>query len=105
MFILPGERSVFTETELLTKISVIEGKTMYGYSMQALYGDNKNKEPSVLDFIKWNQWDAWMEREGMTKAECMKEFLNYAIPILKKWGHATEDPQKPIFEMRYNKCI
>ena len=53
----------------MTKINLSESRILYGLSMQAVYGDVNQEEPSKFDVIEWNKWDGWREYRGMSKKE------------------------------------
>ncbi len=54
----------------MTKIALSESRILYGLSMQAVYGDVNQEEPSKFDIIEWNNGTA-----GGNTEECQKRKL------------------------------
>jgi acyl-CoA-binding protein len=59
----------------MSPLSLADQLKLYGYTMQALYGDNKTKQPTIFELEKYILWGAWTDQKGMSKLTAKMLFL------------------------------
>jgi len=48
---------------------------LYSLYKQATMGDVAGKRPGALDFKGRAKWDAWKQREGLSREEAMRKYV------------------------------
>ncbi len=48
---------------------------LYSLYKQATMGDATGKRPGALDFKGRAKWDAWKQREGLSREEAMRQYV------------------------------
>lgn len=49
---------------------------LYSLYKQATMGDVTGKRPGGFDFKGRAKWDAWKQREGLSREEAMRQYVN-----------------------------
>lgn len=57
---------------------------LYAYFKQATEGDAAGKRPGAFDFVARAKYDAWKDREGMTRETAMKAYVKLVNHLKSK---------------------
>jgi len=49
---------------------------LYSLYKQATMGDATGKRPGAFDFKGRAKWDAWKQREGLSREEAMRQYID-----------------------------
>jgi diazepam-binding inhibitor (GABA receptor modulating acyl-CoA-binding protein) len=65
---------------------VNDSNKLYLYSnyKQALFGDNTNEKPSILNRVEMEKWKAWNSVVGISKEEAMKNYIKKVKELYKE---------------------
>jgi diazepam-binding inhibitor (GABA receptor modulator, acyl-CoA-binding protein) len=57
---------------------------LYGLYKQATLGDNRSEEPGMFDFVGRAKWEAWSERNGMTREAASQAYIALVNELFAK---------------------
>ena len=57
---------------------------LYSNYKQALFGDNTNEKPSILNRVEMEKWKAWNSVIGLSKEEAMINYIKKVKELYKK---------------------
>jgi diazepam-binding inhibitor (GABA receptor modulating acyl-CoA-binding protein) len=60
--------------------------TLYALFKQSTVGDCTGDRPGIFSPTDRAKYDAWKEREGMSKEDAMKEYIDLAKSMIEKYG-------------------
>lgn len=56
---------------------------LYSFYKQATAGDATGKRPGALDFKGRAKWDAWKQREGLSREEAMRWYVDLVEGLVR----------------------
>lgn len=59
---------------------------IYSLYKQATEGNNKTKEPNILNFKENAKWKAWKKQAGKSKEKAKREYINFIDTLLVKYN-------------------
>ena len=59
---------------------------LYGLYKQVTVGDINITKPSILSIKAKSKYNAWSKLKGKSKVDCIKEYVLFAIEVIKKYG-------------------
>lgn len=60
--------------------------TLYSLHKQASVGDVHGDKPGMFDFINAAKYNAWATKRGMSKEECMQQYVELVNKLLAENG-------------------
>ena len=57
----------------------------YSLYKQATVGDNRQRKPSMFDFVAMKKWDAWTKLKGLPKQEAMRRYIRLIEEAEADW--------------------
>jgi len=60
--------------------------SLYGYYKQATCGNNKNKQPSLINFKGREKWNSWEKNKDMSVHNCEVEYIKLVNTLIKNYG-------------------
>ncbi len=73
-------------TEYAKKIETMSNEDklyLYANYKQALIGNNDKEKPSMFNRVEMEKWKAWMNLNGKTKEESMKDYIKKVKTLYK----------------------
>ncbi|KAL9656835.1 hypothetical protein ABK040_004370 [Willaertia magna] len=71
---------------LKTQPSNEELLLLYSLYKQATVGDCNTSQPSMFNMKERAKWDAWKEKEGMSKEDAMEQYVQLVDELVNKLG-------------------
>jgi len=59
---------------------------LYSLFKQATVGDVNTEQPSMFSMKERAKWDAWKEKEGMSKEDAMEQYVALANELATKYN-------------------
>ena len=59
---------------------------LYSLYKQATQGDASGKRPGGFDFKGRAKWDAWKQREGLSREEAMRQYVDLVARLEGEFG-------------------
>jgi acyl-CoA-binding protein len=57
---------------------------LYGNYKQALFGNNTNEKPSILNRVEMEKWKVWNSLKDVSKEEAMKNYIKRVKKLYKE---------------------
>lgn len=64
-------------------ISDIDKLYLYSHYKQALFGNNNNEKPSLLDRVSMEKWKAWNNLKDLSTESAMKNYISKVKDLYK----------------------
>ncbi|KAF0981351.1 hypothetical protein FDP41_012611 [Naegleria fowleri] len=58
---------------------------LYSLYKQATVGDVNTDQPSIFNMKERAKWDAWKEKEGMSKEDAMEQYVALVNELVQKY--------------------
>jgi acyl-CoA-binding protein len=73
-----------TAIKKLESVNDIDKLYLYANYKQALFGNNDNKKPSILDRVEMAKWKEWNSLKDISKETAMKNYIRKVKELYKK---------------------
>ena len=72
-----------SKVKKLESVSNDDKLFLYANYKQALFGDNNNEKPSILNRVEMEKWEVWNSVKGISKEVCMKNYIKKVKDLYK----------------------
>ena len=82
-----------TASENVKNLSYVSNEDklfLYANYKQALFGDNNNQKPSLLNRVEMEKWKTWNSVKGTSKEVSMKNYIKKVKELYKNNNYADD---------------
>ena len=73
-----------SKVKKLNAVSDSDKLYLYANYKQALFGNNNNEKPSLLDRVSMEKWKAWNNLKDLSSESAMKNYISKVKDLYKK---------------------